>query len=99
MDRWFQNIQDAESLHEKTEDFRYKIENVLYRQQIDGLLTLQDVIEIRHVSDLWIKLLHTISSYSIGCRFVKKDVISLMLELYNLEQLDGQTFIDCSLKL
>ena len=99
LDRWSQSILDAESLRDKTEDIRLKIENSIYRQQIDGLLSHFDATELRYVTDLWIRLLHTITSFDIGCASTKKDIITLMLELYTLNQLDKNVFIETCLKL
>ena len=94
LDRWSQSILDAESLRDKTEDIRLRIENSIYRQQIDGLLSHFDATVLRHVTDLWIRLLHTITSFAIGCASTKKDIITLMLN-----QLDKNVFIETCLKL
>ena len=99
LDRWSQSILDAESLRDKTENIRLKLENSIHRQQVDGLLSHFDATELRYVSDLWIRLLHAITSFDIGCTSTKKDIITLMLELYTLNQLDKNVFIETCLKL
>jgi len=99
LDRWSQSILDAESLRDKTEDIRLKIENSIHRQQIDGFLSHFDAAELRYVGDLWIRLLHAIASYDIGCKFTKRDILTLLLELYTLNQLDKNVFIETFLKL
>ena len=96
---WKQSIVDSESLYETAIDFQCGVENIIKRQEIDGLLSVQDAKELRYVAELWTRLLSNVSSYTIGCSFVKGEIIALMLELYNLHQLDQKTFIECCEKL
>ena len=97
--RWTGKILDAESRYEKTTSFRRNIEASLRRQQLDGFLNHQDLAELRHVTNLWINLLDCTSSYTIGCEFVKRDIITYLLELYNLRQINECLFIETCLKL
>ena len=96
---WKQSLVDVESRYETSIDFQRGIENIIHRQELDGLLSAQDGRELRYVAGLWGRLLHNITSYSIGCRFVKEEIIALMLELYNLHQLDEKIFVSCCEKL
>ena len=96
---WKQSLVDVESRFETTIDFQRGIENIIYRQELDGLLSVQDARELRYVAGLWTRLLHNIASYNIGCVFVKPEIIALMLELYNLHQLGEKTFILCCEKI
>ena len=96
---WKQSLIDSESLFETTVEFQRSIENIIRRQELDGLLDVQDAKELRYVAGLWTTLLHNISTYNVGCAFAKGEIISLMLELYNLHQLDRKTFITCCEKL
>ena len=87
LDNWSGRTLNGEILHEKSENFRCAIEASLYRQQLDGFLSTHDITELRYKADLWIRLLHSISCYSIGCQFVKRDIIdarTLYFELYTL---------------
>ena len=99
LDRWSQSILDAESLRDKTEDIRLKIENSIHRQQIDVFLSHFDAAELRYVGDLWIRLLHAIATFDIGCTFTKRDILTLLLELYTLNQLNKDVFVETFLKL
>ena len=96
---WNQTIKDAEILRNKTENFRLTVESEVYKQQLDGLLSLSEITEIGYVTGVWVKLLHTISSYNIGCKSLKKDIIYLLVELHSLKQLSRDTLIDCCVKL
>ena len=60
---WSRHIIDAECLHSKSENLRCAIEASLCRQQLDGFLTVHDIAELRYISNLWVQLLNTISSY------------------------------------
>ena len=96
---WKQSLVDAESLFGTLIDFQRGIENIIHRQELDGLLSVLDSRELRNVAGLWTKLLHNIASYNIGCVFVKAEIITLMLELYKLHQLDEKTFVSWCEKL
>ena len=97
--RWADRILDTESRYEKTVSFREHIEASLRRQQLDGFLNYQDITELRHVADVWINLLNCTSSYAIGCVFVKRDIITYLLELHKLRQITDCLFIETCLRL
>ena len=96
---WKQSLVDVKSLFEKTGDFQRGIEAIIHRQELDGLLSLQDAKELRFVADLWTRLLNNITSYSLGCVFAKGEIIRSLLEIYNLHLIDERKFISCCEKL
>lgn len=97
--RWTCKILDAESRLEKTASFRETIEASLRRQQLDGFLNHQDIAELRYIAELWTNLLNSTSAYTIGCEFVKRDIITYLLELYKLRQITDALFIETCLRL
>ena len=100
LNNWVQRILAIESIYNnKTANFRQTIEQSLHRQQLDGFLNHQDVSELRYITDLWINLLQSISCYTIGCASVKKDIITYLLELHVLGQINSNLFIETCLKL
>ena len=100
LNNWTQRILDVESIYNnKVTNFRQTIEQSLQRQQLDGFLNHQDVSELRYITDLWINLLQSISCYTIGCASVKKDIITYLLELHVLGQINSELFIETCLKL
>ena len=99
MNRWTNQILDAESRHEKTVSFRENIEASLRRQQLDGFLNHNDISELRYIADLWTNLLNCISSYTIGCESVRRDIITYLLELHKLRQITDCLFIESCLRL
>ena len=96
---WSQRIVDAESLHVRSTDLRSDIENSIYRLQLDGFLSTYDVGELRYTTDLWVELLNSLSSYLMGCIFLKKNIISLLLKLYSAKQISEEIFIETCIKL
>jgi len=96
---WSRRIVDAECLHARSTDFRSGVESSLYRHQLDGFLSIRDVGELRYTTDLWVELLNSLSSYLVGCVFLKRNVISLLLKLYSVKQISEELFIETCLKL
>jgi len=96
---WSRRIVDAESLHARSTDFRSGIENSIYRLQLDGFLSTHDVGELRYTTDLWVELLNSLSSYLIGCVFLKRNIISLLLKLYSVKQISEELFIQTCVNL
>jgi len=96
---WSQRIVDAESLHVRSTDLRSDIENSIYRLQLDGFLSTHDVGELRYTTDLWVELLNSLSSYLMGCVFLKRNIISLLLKLYSVKQISEELFIQTCVNL
>ena len=96
---WTDRILKVENEWKKTTSFRENIEASLKRQQLDGFLNDQDIAELRYIADIWVNLLKCMSSYTIGCEFVKRDIITYLLELYKLRQINDCLFIEACLKL
>jgi hypothetical protein len=96
---WSRRLVDAECLHARSTDFRSTVESSLYRQQLDGFLSIHDVGELRYTTDLWVELLNSLSSYLVGCVFLKRNVISLLLKLYSVKQISEELFIETCFKL
>ena len=99
LDNWTQRIVDTETRQSKYTTFRQRIEESLERMHGDGLLNDYDIKELQYVADLWMQLLTTTSCYSVGCAFVKRDIITLLLELYSLKQVTSDLFIEVCLQL
>ena len=94
---WSQRVFDAESLHKRSESFHTSLEGSIYRLELDGFLSTFELSDLRATKDKFVRLLHLLSSYSIGNHRTsnKKDIISLLLDLYELKKLPAETFIEC----
>lgn len=99
LDNWTQRIVDTETRQSKCATFRQRIEESLHRMRGDGLLSHHDITELQYVADLWMQLTTAASCYTIGCTFAKRDVITLLLELYSLKQVTTDLFIEACLQL
>ena len=100
LNNWTQRILAVESIYNnKVDSFRQTIEQSLQRQQLDGFLNHQDVSELRYITDLWSNLLQAISCYTVGCASIKRDIITYLLELHVLGQINSNLFIETCLKL
>ena len=53
----------------------------------------RDLTELRYIADLWTNLLNATSCYAVGCVFVKRDIITYLLELYLLRQITSSLYI------
>ena len=100
LNNWSERILSIESRYNtKVASFRKTIEESLTRQQLDGFLNHQDVSEIRYITDVWTKLLQATSCYTVGCISVKRDIITHLLELHTLGQINQSLFIETCLQL
>ena len=93
---WTQRILDAETRHSQSDDFHQRVEESLTRQHLDGFLNAHD---LRYIAELWKQLLDASSSYAIDCDFMKRDILTLLLELHSLRPISSSLFIETSLKL
>ena len=80
-------------------NFRQTIKESLRRQQLDGFLTAHNIAELQSIADLWTNLLNATSCYTVGCVFVKRNIITYLVELYSLRQITNSVFIETCLQL
>ena len=101
VDNWSRRILDVECLHDRSNSFRTLIETSIQRLALDGFLSAFELNELRDIADKWLKLLDILSSYAIGnrCTIVKREILLLLLDLYDLHQLNAETLIDCCIHL
>ena len=96
---WTQKLLETKTSYFKTETFQAAIETSLQRQKLDGFINTQDLAELTYIKDLWINLLNSISTYNNGCIFVKRDIITFLLQLYKVRQITESVFINTCLQL
>ena len=99
LDNWTRRILDAEARHSKSVNFYQRIEESLARQQQDGFLADSELAELRYIAGLWQHLLDATACYTVGCDFLKRDIIGLLLDLHSVRQISSSVFIDTCLKL
>ena len=94
---WMSNVIDSEA--GRTTDLKKKITESLNRQLQDGLISYHEYVDMEYICGIWIKLLLLIKSYNLGCTSIKKDIVSLLVELFELKQIQRSLLIEIILQL
>ena len=94
---WMSKVLDNEA--GKTSDLKKKITESLSRQLEDGLISYHEYVDMQYIGGIWIKLLLLIKSYNLGCTSIKKDIASLLVELFELKQISKNLLIETILQL
>ena len=83
----------------RTSELNNKITESLSRQLEDGLITYYEYVDMQYIGGIWIKLLLLIKSYNLGSTSIKKDIASLLTELFELKQIWKNLLIETILQL
>ena len=89
---WMSKVLDNEA--GRTSDLKKKINESLSRQLQDGLLSHYEYVDLEYIGGVWLKLLMLINSYNLGCVSIKKDIASLLVELFELKQIPRSLLIE-----
>ena len=96
---WMTKVLDDEPVKTRTADLSKKIKESLSRQLQDGLLSYPEYIDLEYISRLWMMLLNMIHRYRLGCQSNKRDILSILLELFESKQIPKTLFIESVLQL
>ena len=99
LESWAQRILDIETKIKRTTGLRENILDALQRQVLDGLIFEQDSRELEYVGDLWISLYKTFMCRCVGADFADRDVLTYLLELFELKQISKEFFMQIALQL
>ena len=99
MYEWTQRLLDTEVQVSRTRDFHQLVTESLERQKLDGFLSDREVADLHFIAGLWTDLSQTFSCYTLGCDVQKRRLISIVLELYTLKQINRKLFLDICLTL
>jgi hypothetical protein len=99
LESWCDRICNLDTICKKTLDLHEKVKDSLERQMIDGLISRQDLKELEYTSDLWQKLYISFNCKILGCEFSSRDIITYLLELYSLNQISSDFFINVAMQL
>ena len=94
---WMSNVLDNEA--GRTSALKKKITESLSRQLQDGLISYHEYVDMEYIGGIWIKLLQLIKSYNLGCASIKKDIASLLVELFELKQIQRSLLTEIILQL
>ena len=75
-----------------------KIKESLGKQLQDGLLSYYEYIDLEYVGRVWTGLLSKLNTYNLGSTCNKKDIFTLLLELYDLKQISKELFVESMLQ-
>ena len=94
-----QRIADSEFKIEKSKEIGQRIEDVLNRQLMDGLISYVDFLNLRHVKELWISTSAALSSYNLGCHIHKRKILTNLLDLFILKEISREVYVDFVIQL
>ena len=89
-----QRIADSEFKIEKSKEIGQRIEDVLNRQLMDGLISYVDFLNLRHVKELWISTSAALSSYNLGCQSSKRIILSNLIDLFTLKEISRERLLN-----
>ena len=96
---WCQSVLDIESFEQKAKSITDAINKALHRKQLDGLLSSIEYVEVMYINSLWHQLIYHISLYRSTCLYRKREIISLLMELYTNKQLTQDMLIESCIDL
>ena len=82
----------------KTDDLNEKVKMTLSQQLQEGLLNYYEYIDLEYIGRVWKELLNKLNMYKLGSTCCKKDILTSLLELYELRQISKEQFIETVLQ-
>ena len=76
-----------------------RIKHIIDDMLEDGLIDVCDANKLLHVGNLWLRLMDAHTLYNTGCVSYKRDIISLLIDLYTVKQIGKELCIDICAKL
>ena len=99
LENWSHRIHDVETKIKRVTDFRETLVEDLRRKVEDSIISEQDSVEFEYITDLWLNLYKSFICCSVGADFSDRDVITYLLELYEVKQISKELFIKITLEL
>ena len=90
---------DSEIQVEQTKNIGRRIEEILFEQLDDGLLSYIAFTNLYHIKHLWVSTSIALTTYSCNDRVSKKEIVDKLIELYTLKELKREKLVDILLKL
>ena len=98
-DSWTQRILTLETDLRRNSNIRRDIRDYLQKQVLDGLIKREDANELQCVVDLWTNLHRAYVCKQIGADFADQEILSHLLDLFNLKQISKSFVIRVALEL
>ena len=90
---------DVEIKIRRVEDSYENLIADLQRKGNAGIISKEDLTELRYITDLWLNLYKSFTCCSAGATFADRDVINYLIELYEIKQISKELFVEIALEL
>ena len=90
---------DVEIKIRRVEDSYENLIADLQRKVNVGIISKEDSIKFRYLADLWLNLYKSFICCSTGAGFADRDVITYLIELYEVKQISKELFVRIVLEL
>ena len=82
-----------------TETVSSKINESLSQQLQQGVITQYEYADLEYIARLWLRYKNSFNLYKLGCTGSKKEILIVLLELFELKQLSKDIFVNAILQL
>ena len=96
---WSQQLHNVETKIKHVTDFRETLVGDLRRRVDANIISEQDSIEFEYIADLWLNFYKSFLCHSAGADFTDRDVITYLIELYEVKQISKELFVRIVLEL
>ena len=96
-DNWMKKVLNDVNLHNN--ELNKTINESLSRQLQEGVLNQYEYAELEYITRLWIKYKNSFNLYKLGCNGSKKEILMVLLELFELKQISKDILINTLMKL
>lgn len=85
---------DSEHKLERSSETDRRIEQILSRQLQDGLVSYIEYVNLNHIKLLWTSTSRALATHSIGCKSSRRQILTNLIELYTLKEIERDVFLD-----
>ena len=96
---WSQQLHNVETKIKHVTDFRETLVGDLRRRVDASIISEQDLFEFEYIADLWLNFYKSFLCHSAGADFTDRDVITYLIELYEVKQISKELFVRITLEL
>ena len=96
---WSQQLHNVETKIKHVTDFRETLVGDLRRRVDASIISEQDLFEFEYIADLWLNFYKSFLCHSAGADFTDRDVITYLIELYEVKQISKELFVRIALEL
>lgn len=94
---WMSKVLD--NINTETANVNSRINESLSQQLQQGVITQYEYADLEYITRLWMKYKNSFNLYRLGCTGSKKEIILVLLELFELKQISKDIFVNEVLQL